>query len=315
MTYKKPSPAKIRATVLTILFMLALAMMTACMTGEDNVRGPADNDLGGMGSGAPKSPETGQTAELADGPEAEHRVEMEPDQASAYAVEKEPENEGLSSIGFGKLQRMFPETVVYRGPNNVNRVALTFDDGPDPRFTPGILDTLAEHNVRATFFVMGARAKGHPDLIRRIDNDGHAIGNHTYWHPNLDGETVGQMRWEITETEDIISNLLGYRPSLFRPPYGNMGEAHTESLIANNESAVFWTVDTEDWKEPSMDEIVSTVVNEAGNGSIILMHDGSHWTVDMSSTVESLGPIIEQLKSEGYEFVTVPELLNITDRK
>ncbi|TMW70439.1 polysaccharide deacetylase family protein [Alteribacter natronophilus] len=297
------------------LILAVTLLLGACMTPDDYGRGPADNDIGGMGSGAPDGPEAGTTAELEDGPESDHRVEMEPDSPSAFAADEDAVEEGTESIGFGELQRMFPETVVYRGPDNVKRVALTFDDGPDPRFTPDILDILEENDVNATFFVMGARAKGNPELLDRIDREGHVIGNHTYWHPNLDGETVGQLRWEIEETDNIINNIVGYRPALFRPPYGNFGSAHTESLASYEESAVFWTVDTRDWDGPPADEIINTVTEETGNGSIILMHDGSHWTVDMSNTVEALGPVIESLKDDGYEFVTIPELLQIRAKK
>ncbi len=278
---------------------------------------PNRENVGIQGDMEPIYPAAGTTAQLAGGPEAAHRVEMEPDSPSVFSGQSEGDisNEGLENVGFGDLQKMFPDTVVWRGNTNEKRVALTFDDGPDPRYTPEILDILDEHNVKATFFVMGARAKGHPDILRRASQEGHVIGNHTYWHPNLSGESVEQLRWEMQQTNDVIENLIGFQPRLFRPPYGIFGTAHTESLVENEETAVFWTVDTKDWDGPSSEEIHNSVIEETNNGSIILMHDGGHWTSDLSSTVGALDSVISELKEEGYQFVTVPELLNTSAHK
>ncbi|RNA68484.1 polysaccharide deacetylase family protein [Alteribacter keqinensis] len=296
-----------------VLFLgLAVIMLAACSPGQDQSREPNRDNIGLQGDTEPFYPSAGKTPQLKGGPEPALRVEMEPDSPSAFAGQADGGDTSLENVGFGELQKQYPNTVVWRGPTNQKRVALTFDDGPDPRFTPAILDELESNDVKATFFVMGARAKEHQEILKRIHREGHVIGNHTYWHPNLEGESVGQLRWEMDETNDIIQNLVGIRPNLFRPPYGIFGTAHTESLAANGESAIFWTVDTMDWDGPSPEEILEGVMEDTGNGSIILMHDGAHWTGDMNNTVEALGPIIRELKREGYQFVTVPELLNVS---
>ncbi|WP_051314635.1 polysaccharide deacetylase family protein [Alteribacter aurantiacus] len=291
--------------------IMTMIILTGCAANQDQAREPNRDNIGIQGDTEPMYPSAGTTAQPAGGPEYAAREEMEPDLPSAYAGQADKGDVSLENVGFGELQKQFPDTVVWRGPTNQKRVALTFDDGPDPRFTPAILDELDSQDVKATFFVMGARAKGHPDILKRMHREGHAIGNHTYWHPNLEGESVGQLRWEMDQTNDVLQNLLGMRTDLFRPPYGIFGTAHTESLATNSETAVFWTVDTRDWDGPSSEEIFESVMEDTDNGSIILMHDGSHWTVDMSNTVNALGPIITELKNQGYEFVTVPELLNL----
>lgn len=213
------------------------------------------------------------------------------------------------------LQREFPNTVVLRGSLLDNKVALTFDDGPDIRFTPQVLDVLNEYQVKATFFLMGARAAEHANIVRRMNDEGHAIGNHTYWHPNLAEESIERAHWEITSAEDVLFQILGYRTRLFRPPYGNLTREIVELLESLNYAVILWNVDSLDWKQPGADVIADFVTANAGPGSIILMHDGGHWTMDLSGTVNSLHQIIPSLQQKGLEFVTIPELLGISGTK
>jgi peptidoglycan/xylan/chitin deacetylase (PgdA/CDA1 family) len=199
--------------------------------------------------------------------------------------------------------------------NQGNQVALTFDDGPDIRFTPQVLDVLLGYQVKATFFLMGARAAEHSDIVRRIDAEGHAIGNHTYWHPNLPEESLERAHWEITSTEDVLNQILGVRPRIFRPPYGALNRDIVELLEGMNYSVILWNVDSLDWTQPGAERIADIVLANAGPGSIILMHDGGDWTMDLSGTVNSLHQIIPRLQQAGLEFVTVPELLNISNNR
>src|SRR5699024_2319095 len=113
-----------------------------------------------------------------------------------------------SPVSNNILQQQFPDTLVLRGDPSANRVALTFDDGPDIRFTPLVLSVLEKHDVPATFFRMGSRAKEHRDIVTRIHESGHAIGNHTYWHPNLSQEHLDRLQWEIDETQDVFLDML-----------------------------------------------------------------------------------------------------------
>lgn len=218
-------------------------------------------------------------------------------------------------VSNSKLQKDYPNVVVLHGSPTKNQVALTFDDGPDIRFTPQVLDTLAKHDVKATFFLMGARAKEHRDIVNRIHKEGHAIGNHTYWHPNLPKEDLGRLHWELTETEKVIEDITGFKPRLFRSPYGALNEEMVEILGENNNTVIGWNVDSLDWKQPGADIISDNVLSNIGFGSIILMHDGGDWSMDLSGTAQALDKIISMLKEDGTKFVTVPELINVPEAK
>lgn len=213
------------------------------------------------------------------------------------------------------LQREFPNIVVLRGPLDSNKVALTFDDGPDIRFTPQVLDVLDQYQAKATFFLMGARAAEHSQIVQRIYNEGHAIGNHTYWHPNLVEENLDRIRWEVTATEDAIEQILGFRTRLFRPPYGALNRDVVQLLGELGYSVILWDVDSLDWRQLGANVIADNVLANAESGSIILMHDGGDWTMDLSGTVNALHEIIPTLQGEGIDFVTIPQLLNIAQAK
>lgn len=227
----------------------------------------------------------------------------------------EQDNRQLKPASNAMLQTQFPHTLVLRGSYSDPRVALTFDDGPDRRFTPKVLDVLKKHDVKATFFLMGSRVRGLPMITKRIDEEGHSIGNHTYWHPKLYTESLERMWWEVNETEKAISEVVGYKPRLFRAPYGGLTEPLLSGLANMELSVVGWSVDSLDWKGISAEEVENNVLGNTVPGSIILMHSGGHWTQDLSGMVEALDVIIPKLKAQGLEFVTVAELLNIADRR
>ncbi|MGO4890366.1 polysaccharide deacetylase family protein [Anaerobacillus sp. MEB173] len=210
------------------------------------------------------------------------------------------------------LQQKYPDTFFLRGRTDQNRIAITFDDGPDPRFTEEVLNVLSQYNVPATFFVMGSRAVAYPEMVQRMNNEGHVIGNHTYFHPNLAKEAdIPTLEREVSRTEDALNEIVGYRTSLFRPPYGFLYEELVETLAEMNYSVIGWSLDSLDWEEDGADAIAARVVENVHPGAIILMHDGADWDGDRTFTIESLHQIIPTLQEQGYEFVTVPELLNI----
>ncbi|MGG0718049.1 polysaccharide deacetylase family protein [Robertmurraya massiliosenegalensis] len=214
------------------------------------------------------------------------------------------------------LQERYPETVILSGAQTSKMVTLTFDDGPDPRFTPQILDILRENEIKATFFLMGARAEAYPELVKQIVEDGHIIGNHTYWHPNLvEEEDVNVLQREVTRTESSLANLIAYRTKLFRAPYGFLNNELVEKLRDMNYKVVVWSVDSLDWQESPPDQITYNVLSNIHPGAIILMHDGAAWNEDRTNTVRSLRQIIPAIKEQGLEFATVPELLNIPYQK
>lgn len=237
--------------------------------------------------------------------------------------DKQPQLEGGSEkdvrepqpVSNDKLQKEYPNTLALHGPPTENKVALTFDDGPDTRFTPQVLDVLKKHNIKATFFLIGARAKEHDEIVKRIHDEGHAIGNHTYWHPNLPKEKLDRMEWEVTETEKVIENIIGYKPRLFRSPYGALNEEMVETLGGMNNTIIGWNVDSLDWKQLESDVIADNVLSNVDLGSIILMHDGGDWSMDLSGTVGGLDKIISKLKEDNTNFVTVPELIGVPKEK
>lgn len=214
-----------------------------------------------------------------------------------------------------QLQKMFPNVLFLHGSRDQNKVALSFDDGPDMRFTPLVLDVLKKHDVKATFFLMGSRAKEHEDIVRRIHEEGHAIGNHTYWHPNLPKEELERLDWEVRETEKVIENIVGYKPKLFRSPYGALNEEMLKTLDQLGNKVIGWDVDSLDWKQLPTDVIEDNILSNVSPGSIILMHDGGDWTMNLMGTVESLDRVITKLKEDQIKFVTIPELLDLPLKK
>ncbi|WP_017727749.1 polysaccharide deacetylase family protein [Halalkalibacterium ligniniphilum] len=213
------------------------------------------------------------------------------------------------------LQQKYPDTVILRGPLTENKVALTFDDGPDPRFTPQVLDILKQYNVKATFFVMGKRAEAYPDLVKRMISEGHIVGNHAYSHRNLVEASEKALEEEVKKTEDILAGVIGYRTRLFRAPYGFLNEKLVEKLKEMNYTVVGWSVDSLDWRELPPEEIAINVLRNLSPGAIILMHDGGEENADRTRTIKSLHQIIPEIKEQGLEFVTVPDLVNISYKK
>lgn len=190
--------------------------------------------------------------------------------------------------------------------NSEMKIALTFDDGPDERYTAEILDILAEYGVRATFFVIGSNCERHPELVRREIKEGHEIGNHTYSHPHLSSLNVEGMVAELKKAEDVLKTLSGYRPRLFRPPEGVYSSTVAKAIESLDYIPVLWTVDTCDWKMPSADTIAERVLSCVEPGVIILCHD---YVSGKSNTPAALRLFLPKLLSQGYVFVTVSELL------
>ncbi|MBS4206553.1 polysaccharide deacetylase family protein [Bacillus sp. FJAT-50079] len=188
-------------------------------------------------------------------------------------------------------------------------IALTFDDGPHSKFTPQILDLLAKYNAKATFFVIGEHAEEYPDLILREKKEGHEIANHTYTHPH--SGTVAELEKELIKTDQAIFKITGTYPIFYRPVGGNYNERIINTAVQNGLRVVMWSwhQDTEDWKRPGVNQIVSKVLSGAKAGDVVLFHDAGG---DRSQTVRALEEILPALKEKGYEFVTVSELINKT---
>ena len=189
----------------------------------------------------------------------------------------------------------------YFAKKNKKVVALTFDDGPNPTTTTQALDTLAKYGVKATFFVLGKNIAGNENLLKRMKSEGHVVGNHSWSHPVLSQLSLEDAKKQITDTEDLLTQVLGSSSKLMRPPYGAITDDIRNGLDL---SFIMWDVDSLDWKSKNETAILTEIQRQVRNGSIILMHD-IH-----GPSVNSLPSVIEYLKGEGYTFVTVPELLN-----
>ena len=180
------------------------------------------------------------------------------------------------------------------------KVALTFDDGPHPSYTEQLLDGLKKRGVKATFFVTGEHASLHPDIIERMDEEGHLIGNHTYSHMQLNAGNMEEYKLELIKTNEVIEKITGEDVLYVRPPYGVWDKRLEEEL---NMFPVLWTVDPLDWCSTDVSGITQKVVTKVGEDDIILMHDY------FETSVTAALAVVDELLAEGYTFVTVDEIM------
>lgn len=180
------------------------------------------------------------------------------------------------------------------------KIALTFDDGPSPVWTPVLLDGLKERGVKATFFLIGENAEQNPGIVKRMEEEGHLIGNHTYHHVELTKVSENEARAELADTSAVIAGITGKEPEYMRPPFGAWQRKLEQEI---HMLPVLWTIDPLDWTTENQDEIVNKVVTEAEENDIILLHDC------YKSSVEAGLRIVDILQEEGFVFVTVDELL------
>jgi peptidoglycan/xylan/chitin deacetylase (PgdA/CDA1 family) len=188
-------------------------------------------------------------------------------------------------------------------------VALTFDDGPHPKNTPRLLDMLRERNVRATFYVVGQNVKEFPEIVRRIAEEGHEIGNHSYTHKNLQKLSDAAVRQELEKTRVAIKEAAGVEPLTMRPPYGAFSTRQREWAFQEfGYPAVMWSVDPLDWKRPGPSVVADRIIKGAGNGAIILAHD-LH-----AQTVDAMPKTLDGLRERGFRFVTMSQLFALENR-
>jgi peptidoglycan-N-acetylglucosamine deacetylase len=206
-----------------------------------------------------------------------------------------------------------PGIIYWHGDAGEKKIALTFDDGPNEPYTSEILAVLRQERVRATFFMVGENVERYPDTAREIVREGHAIGNHSYSHSNLVFDTNKRVRSEILRTEDAIAAITGERPTLFRAPFGDKDFLTIHQARRLGYTMIQWSVTAQDWRRPGVERICRNVLRHAHPGGIVLMHDGDEGRhgSDRSQTVAALPILIRELRAQGYEFVTVPEILKL----
>ncbi len=225
---------------------------------------------------------------------------------------------GLSGlISFYEYHGFGPqEGIIRRGASNSPKVALTFDDGPSPIYTPQILDVLREKGVKATFFLVGKHVEKYPDVAKRIVDEGHEIGNHTYSHRDLVPATRATVVKEIKKAEKAIETICGVKPVLFRPPRGVYSNAVRKIILKEGYTIILWSVSTQDWRLVKPSFILKRIKKFCRPGSIILFHDSGALIKpeggSRGHTVEALPQVIDWLKSNGFQITTVSSLIEET---
>lgn len=188
------------------------------------------------------------------------------------------------------------------------RAALTFDDGPDGKYTPIVLDILQTYGVKATFFVVGKQAERYPEVLLRIQAEGHEIGSHSYAHTNMEKLTPEQIAEDLNKTDEAIAAVTGEAPALFRAPYGAVPKKLKAVLESSDRELVQWNVDPRDWAGTPKDEIVDEVTKTVKPNGVILLHSFGGKNANLDHTIEALPVIIERLHEAGYTLGTVSDL-------
>lgn len=207
---------------------------------------------------------------------------------------------GINKRTFRRQSEAKEVSVSAKSEGDFYKIALTFDDGPHPYYTVQLLDGLKERGVVATFFVTGEHAEKYPELIQRMQQEGHLIGNHTYSHMQLKADNRDAFRRELIQTNEVIEKITKESTIYVRPPYGTWDKKFETEL---NMFPVLWSIDPMDWCSHNVSCIVNSVVNKVEEGDIILMHD------EYDTTVTAALSIVDRLQEKGFVFVTVDEIL------
>jgi len=204
------------------------------------------------------------------------------------------------------LQAAELEAALSHGNRAEKMIALTFDDGPHPRYTPRILELLDRYGIKATFFMIGSNVALYPELGRTVAERGHEIGSHTFSHPHMLRLSDRALLEELERTERIFQANAIPKPKLFRPPEGYRTPAQCLAVQNAGYRMVVWSLDTHDWKSTPADEIERYVMQHVQGGDILLFHD---YISGQNTTIAALEELIPQLLEDGYQFVTVSELM------
>jgi len=222
-----------------------------------------------------------------------------------------------AAVSYAGLCTMWPTSQLYGASvtgeaRSSKRLALTYDDGPNDPYTGHLLEVLARHDVKATFFMIGNFVEQRPQIARDVYNAGHAIGNHSYSHPNLIFVGEKELRSQLERTQKAIADAGCGTPTLFRPPFGGRNPRTFGVVREFGLTPIMWRVTCYDWSATSSESIVKKANAQIKGGDVILLHDGGHLAMgtDRSHTVKATDEIIRRYKGEGYEFVTVPQMMS-----
>src|SRR5579863_1291897 len=191
------------------------------------------------------------------------------------------------------------------------QIALTYDDGPNDPHTMHLLDVLARHNVKATFFCVGRYVQQRPAIVREVFNAGHIVGNHTFNHPLLTLKSAAEIRSELADCRAALQDAIGDHSNLFRPPFGGRRPAVLRVVRELGLQPVMWNVTGYDWNAPPASDIEKKCARQIRGGDVILLHDGGHKQMgaDRSQTVIATDHLIQRYKAEGYQFVTIQQMM------
>lgn len=192
------------------------------------------------------------------------------------------------------------------------QIALTFDDGPNDPHTLKLLEVLSKHEIRATFFMIGRYARQRPDIVRDVAKQSHIIGNHTFTHPSLIWKSESRIRKELQQCREAIRDAVGEHSNLFRPPWGSRRPGVFQIVRRLGLQPIMWNVTGFDWNAPSAEYIEQKVTAKIRGGDVVLLHDGSHaaFGADRSKTVAVVDKLLTRYRAEGYNFVTIPEMMS-----
>jgi peptidoglycan/xylan/chitin deacetylase (PgdA/CDA1 family) len=218
---------------------------------------------------------------------------------------------GLGYSSMAPRSQLFGAT--FTGVNHGSRqIALTYDDGPNDPYTLRLVEVLEKYSVKATFFMLGRHVALLPRVAQAVAAQGHAIGNHTYAHPNLIFASLGQLRAQVRSCERVLRETVGEHAQLFRPPHGGRRPDVLRLVRRMGYVPVMWSVSSYDWRAQTPAELEARVARRVRGGDVILMHDGGHLGLgmDRSATVAATGSLIRRYQGEGYQFVTIPEMMS-----
>lgn len=232
------------------------------------------------------------------------------DKSGSQVVEAAQQNSKSAQMK-SRINYVVEDKILYSGNRQKNQVALTFDDGPSI-YMDEILDILKENDVKATFFLIGSHVEKYPETIKRITEEGHEIGNHSWSHRNFSKLTADEIRQELDKTTEIIVSTGGKASNLFRPPYGNNSEESVAIIHDHGYNIVNWSVDSKDWSGVSVNRILANVQSRLAPGSVILMHCSGKKKA-MTNILSALPKVIALIREQGYEFATVSEVLELKD--
>ena len=225
------------------------------------------------------------------------------------------------ALGFAYYHAQVPTSQLYgkticSNPAAGKVISLTYDDGPNPHWTPRLMEILAEHDAHATFFSIGKWAEREPELLRELHAAGHAIGNHTYTHPTMYMKSSEQIRDELTRCRGAVeesgvtfSEVDG--KMLMRPPFGRRRPGTLRTLKSEGYQSVTWSITCWDWRDQASKESILSHASKAARGDVILMHDGGQFspTADRNASVSATEEVLKRFTAEGFRFVTIPDLV------